>query len=353
MADSPSIRDLARIARVHFTTVGLALRNDPRVAPTTRDRIHQLARAMDYKPNPLLAGMMSGVRRGRSRGARWSLAFCYHWTDRAEDWRRGPAGLYFEGARRRAESFGCGLTACNLANPEFTPRRWNEILRARNIQGLILTGFERVVESVALDWNAFATVRIDPNPRVPHFDTLCNHQEQMVRLCFRQAAARGYRRIGLVVPRSVDDRLGDTFLAGYLVEQSFLPARRRLPALRPDKLSFGGFRDWHRAHRPDAIVCLDGTLVLPWIRQLGIRMPAELGFADLNQLDETGAIAGVRKNFPLLGATAVDLVLGMLAHNHRGVPELPKITLVSGKWIEGASLRPLPADGPDPARLLG
>lgn len=353
LAASPSIRDIARVAKVHFTTVGLALHNDPRIPASTCNRLRLLAEKMGYRTNPLLTAHMKGVRSGRLRRPYLPLAFCYNWQGHPDGWREGPAGLYFEGARQRAESFGYTLEPFNLSKPGFTHQRWSNILLTRGIHGIVLTGFQRVIDHIALEWNQFSTVRIDPNPRNPRCDTVCNHQAQMVRVSFRQAHQRGYRRIGLVVQREVDERLGDTFLSGYLVEQSFIPATRRLQPLRPADLNFEEFRSWLQREKPDAIICLGGFIVLPWLARMNLPVPEKMGFIDLNQMDDTGAIAGMRKNFPLIGSAAVDQVVGMLERNLRGIPELPKLTLVSGKWIDGKSLRPLPAGVPNPSDLIG
>ena len=38
-----TLRDVAKAAGVHFTTVGLALRNNPRISPATATRVRTVA----------------------------------------------------------------------------------------------------------------------------------------------------------------------------------------------------------------------------------------------------------------------------------------------------------------------
>ena len=63
--DGPAtVRSLSRLAGVAASTVSRALKNDPRVAPETRERIARLAREAGYTPNALartLSGGPSGL----------------------------------------------------------------------------------------------------------------------------------------------------------------------------------------------------------------------------------------------------------------------------------------------------
>jgi LacI family transcriptional regulator len=48
------VRDIAKLAGVHFTTVGLALRDSPRLPRSTRLKIQQIAATLGYRPDPRL-----------------------------------------------------------------------------------------------------------------------------------------------------------------------------------------------------------------------------------------------------------------------------------------------------------
>jgi LacI family transcriptional regulator len=51
-------------------------------------------------------------------------------------------------------------------------------------------------------------------------------------------------------------------------------------------------------------------------------------------------LAGIDQNANLVGEAAVDLLIGQLQRNERGLPDYPKTTLVGGTWVDGASVRP-------------
>lgn len=353
MGHPTTIRDVATVAGVHFTTVSLALRNDPRITAATAARVRAAAEKLGYRPNPMVTALMTSVRVGRRKRHRVPLGFCTHWENE-DGWKKVRSHrLFFEGASQRADATGYRMEHFNLARTGMTPGRWSQIFKTRNIRGLILASFQNPMHELPLEWTEFSAVRIDPNPKNPHLDTVCTNQSHIVRVAFRQARARGYERIGLASHQLWDERLGDAILAGYLIEQASLRARQRLRAFRTYDWNAAAFARWFHQARPDALIAMNDAVVLGWLKDLGVRVPQDLGYISLDQTDETTQVAGIRKNHALLGANAVDMVIAKLQHNERGVPEFPCISLVAGKWVEGASVRALPKGAADPTMLIG
>ncbi len=68
-------------------------------------------------------------------------------------------------------------------------------------------------------------------------------------------------------------------------------------------------------------------------------MPRDLGFASLAVPDRNHVCSGIWQNGRLLGATAIDTIVGMLERNERGLPEQTRVTMVEGVWNEGQTLR--------------
>src|SRR5580692_4026836 len=63
-ADSPrpSMRDIAELAGVSAMTVSKALRNSPKIARRTRERILKIAGRVGYRPDPELTKLMNHLR---------------------------------------------------------------------------------------------------------------------------------------------------------------------------------------------------------------------------------------------------------------------------------------------------
>jgi len=55
----PTIKDIARLAGVTPATVSMALNGNGRISTRTRERVLEIARNLDYRPNPLARGLVA------------------------------------------------------------------------------------------------------------------------------------------------------------------------------------------------------------------------------------------------------------------------------------------------------
>ncbi|RRJ95627.1 LacI family transcriptional regulator [Opitutaceae bacterium TAV4] len=342
MAQLVTIREVAAAAGVHFTTASLALRNSPTLRAATRERVQEAARRLGYQTNPMVAALMATVRAGRHPRNHPTLGYLTNW-ETPEGWREVLAHReFFAGAKQRAESMGYRLAHFYMGRTGMSPERWNTVLQTRAITGLVLASFDKV-RPLPLDWSRYCAVRIDPNPPEPRLDVVTNNQAQVAQLGFQRLHERGYKRIGLAVRRLWDERLDHRFRSGYLTAQSVLGIgiRSRVPLFLSDEWTQEGFARWLRETRPDAVMTVDPLYVRPWLRALGLRVPEDIGYLnlDVSEDDPMGEVAGVRQNHTLVSARAVELLIGKLQRNERGVPVVPSVTLVEGTWVEGRSIR--------------
>ena len=51
-------------------------------------------------------------------------------------------------------------------------------------------------------------------------------------------------------------------------------------------------------------------------------------------------------NLPKVGAAAAEYPAGLIHRNERGVPAMPQRVLIDGAWIDGRTVRPVPATLP-------
>ncbi|MBE2215586.1 MAG: LacI family DNA-binding transcriptional regulator [Opitutaceae bacterium] len=333
-----TLRDIAKAAGVHFSTVSLAMRDHPRLSRATCKKVQSTARELGYVPDPMLASLANYRLSLRPVEYRATLAWVTAFPER-DQWRRNTIFReQYEGARARAEALGYKLEEFWLCQPGMTARRASHILRTRNITGLIIAPLPMAGGVLRLDWPQFSAVAIGYSLSSPPLHLVCAHQFRCIRLALHELAMRGYRRVGLVMLKSSDDRVDNNWLAGYLVEQYAEGGREHLRPLLLDAWDETSFEAWLLRERPDAVVS-KVPQTLSALRARGIAVPQDMGVAYLSPMNPGDEHSGVNENSESVGAAAVDFVAGMLHRNERGVPALPHRLLIDGVWIEGRTTR--------------
>jgi LacI family transcriptional regulator len=167
---------------------------------------------------------------------------------------------------------------------------------------------------------------------------MSSHYEDM-RSVFQRLMARKYRRIGLVLSEALSDRVDHAWLAAYYVFQNSLPEGDRVPPLllkRSEALD--GFAQWFLLARPEVLLFSDQP-VPTWVEHLGMRVPEDVGYFNLDWSPELSPMAGLDSEPESLGVAAVDLLVGQLHAHEHGVPRHEKIITIKGRWVEGNTIR--------------
>jgi len=340
-------RDLARLARVSHTTVSLALRGHPSIPPATREHILRLAEKQRYRPDPALAALNAyRIDRATPRfhgTLAWLTGFAT-----ADGWRGMiQAEGYFEGARERAERLGYRLEDIWAAQPSLTARRLTQILLTRGVRGIVVAPLPRAHGEIPLEWRHFSAAALGYSLARPALHVVMNHQFRNMKHLVAQLAASGYRRIGLAIPAANDERVDHNYLSGYWIAQQSLSARSGRPQpLLAEPFERRGFLAWFRRQRPDAIIVAASYArqVISWLEETGRRVPADIGVAVAATPFGDPAISGIDEHVRMVGAMAVDTVVGMIHRNEVGVPEHPWRILAEGSWHQGRTVR-APAPG--------
>lgn len=340
-----TLRDIAQVAGVHFTTVGLALRNDPRVMPATAAKVQAAARELGYTHDAMLSAL-SAYRHRNSRRFAGVIGYLVTYppevlqTNVTEQTVRAAAAA-------RALSLNFQLEAFQINAAGMTPDRLSELLRARGIQGLILS--PRLPDPGPmpdLDWAHFSPVALGFSITNLTIHRVCTYHTHNMRLCLGQLRARGYRRLGLVLPREIYERSRGHVLGAYLAEQQLLPRADQVqPLFAPiAEITQAAVGRWLREQRIDGVILSAMPVeILGFIRNLKFRIPEQLGVAVISRFGRTEDIAGIDERMALLGEGAVDAVVGMISRNERGLPTHPRYTLIEGCWVDRPTVRPLPA----------
>jgi LacI family transcriptional regulator len=352
-----TLADIAREAKVHVTTVSLALRNHPRLPQETRKRIKALSEKLGYRPDPFLQALVAYRGKVMKRRNPPTLAYVTNWNTRL-GWQKVTAHpQFYAGALAKARELGFNLDHFWMREPGLTHERLSRILQTRGINGLIIASHMREVDvELHFDWERFSAVKIDYFPHQPELHNVTNDQCSIVRLAMQRVMAAGYKRIGFVMHRGWDHSVDHLWTAGFLCEQSNLDESDRIPSfLFPDLLPVEAwmnesksdvvaptkeFARWYKKYKPEVIIS-KASFVLPCFAELGLRIPRDVAFVDVFLGDTTNKTAGVRQNHDTVGELAVEILAGQLHHNKYGVPEIPTTTFVEGTWFNGATC-PMP-----------
>jgi LacI family transcriptional regulator len=173
----------------------------------------------------------------------------------------------------------------------------------------------------------------------PELHSVCpDHYGSMFAL-LTLLARRGYRRPGLLLQRQRDERVGRRQSAAFRAFQTEDQRTEHIPPLitpgyRELEENFAG---WFREHQPD-VVLSHFPETRAWISASSPRRHSD--FVLLNTLHQKQPCAALDLQPRIIGARAVEMVVGQILRNDFGVPSWPSRTTVPAKWIEGPTVRP-------------
>jgi LacI family transcriptional regulator len=225
-----------------------------------------------------------------------------------------------------------------LRKPGMTDARFSEILRNREIYGIVFAPLPPGGGEIQLAWANFTCGAIGYSPIGPEIHRGSNDQFKSMRIAIEELTKLGYKRIGLAITAESDRRVRRQWFAGMLVYQQDIAPELRVPPLLAEKEFKSAFRAWYLEHRPDAVVSLTEQCLYV-LSDLEVRVPEDVGFAHLALTGAEHDYAGINQNSELVGAAVLDLVDASLRRNERGLPAQQKTVLISGHWVPGPTLR--------------
>ena len=337
-----SVRQIAKLAGVSFSTVSLALKDSPRISARTKLKVRQIADKLGYRPHPKINELMSHLRsrpRAKTEACLGVLAF----YDTPEPWQRRPSIRTFAGMQTRAKALGYRLETFWPQAPGMTPRRLRTVLDARGIQGLLSFGSSHFEEKFPEELDHYAIVTIGLSIQTP-LHRIISHFYADTTLSLNKIHSLGYRRPGLVVRRDEEIRCNHTYTSAYLGWCDYnLGAAGTVPVLRLDSTDLGPMGDWLDRCRPDVVILVHLHDQLKEIdtllRDRGLKVPEEIGVAVVSTVLDGTHYSGMAPHRFLMGTRAVDLVVNRIANREFGFPTNPRIEMVEGHWVDGFSLR--------------
>lgn len=337
-APAPTLRSLAKTLGLSRTTVSDALRGSPRVDPNTAARVKKAADEAGYTRNPLAGALMSELRRSRGGSFRGVLAAVdFDEPDRPLSAARFHREL-MHGAESRGEELGFKVEKIIVGRGAVSVPRLDSILKARGIQGIVLLPAWGEPDLSALDWPNYAGIYADYIIERPALHSICSDHYRSLLAALQRTASLGYGRPGLYLQRHHDERLQYRWSAAFHTFQKNHPSTKSVPPLVVDNFDSEAFTKWFRRHQPD-VVFAHHTQAIEWMTACGARVPETHGFVALNTHMKTRPCAGLDLQPHSLGARGVELLIGQLQRNERGIPERPSTTMIAAEWADGPTLR--------------
>jgi LacI family transcriptional regulator len=150
---------------------------------------------------------------------------------------------------------------------------------------------------------------------------------------------RGYRRPGFFVERFRDELVERRWSSAFGAVQMRLPKRAHVPVFIKEHMEAGEFVRWFERHKPDVVIGHSHD-VMAWLKGAGYRNPDDYGFFALNRLLTGENCSGLDHRPGEIGSVGVDMVVGQIYRNERGVPNVPRTVLIDANFVEGSTLAP-------------
>jgi hypothetical protein len=324
---------VAELAGVSKNTVSLALRNSPRIPPSTRARVEAAAERLGYQRNAAVGELMAQLRRTGSSQFTPTLALLNANENPHATTQHPTVPVYVRGIQKRALELGYSLDEFWLHTPQMTGSRLASILRARGIRGAVVVGLlhdNKLPQSMRQLWDEIPAAVTGVRVREPQLSFAGSDQYALALQAYEQAWNLGYRRPAL-------------FTAGFLIGERLhrLGARPIPPftSIEPARRDPNLFRKWVDQYRPDVLFTLYHETA-KWLTSIGLSAPTDIGLIQYEWRQDHSDWAGMNQRNDLVGEAAVDLVVSMIHNGLNGVPTQPVATLVPSQWVAGRTVRP-------------
>ena len=338
----PSCKTIAEEAGVSRMTVSMALRDHPRVAPETRERIKKIAARQGYTPDPNLTQLM-GYLRKRDISKEEPVIALLNGKRRPLKEFGAEALRIREGAITRARELGFKTEDFWLHAPGMRVERMVQILETRGIRGVVVLPVEDLRDVFSLPQDEFMGVATCAVAAKLGFNQVHPHFYQAMHVGISTLTEKGFKRIGFCTTNAEDEQsnhLNYCYLAWY---QQGIPKRDRIPPLLKESISRDDLLKWVDKYHPE-VVYSSNQDHYRWLLESGLKIPKDISFAALGPAwEDLDGIARVHIGYRKIGATAIDILKAKLANEALGPTDNPAVTLIRGKWVDGASAQLKPA----------
>lgn len=297
----------------------------------------------EVMPDPLLSALSAY----RSSSMRSSFQGVLVWINGfpSQDFFTHDKSFYgdcYQGARKRAEALGYKLEMFWIGEQRMSGKRASNILRARNILGIIVGPMPEMAPKMDLDWESFNSLRIGYSLADSRITNVISDQFANTQWAFQRLLDDGFKRIGFACPRYLDSRVSNKFSGAYMSMVHHHFREPLIPMFLDDEKQGdpGAFLAWYEKYRPEVILAGGRSVYYKVLVKAGIKVPEMVQFVSLHCEYMKSPVAGISQNGEAVGIVAVDHLVGMIQRFKVGLESQPKTTTILGRWLEGDSYQP-------------
>jgi len=340
MAERVTLKDIARKADVHFTTVSRALRNDPRLPAATRERLQKLALEMGYSPDPTMKALCAYRQAKRPHPIRCGMAYL---TDIPAGHPLHVFGEYvYDKAKQKASQLGYNLRKFNLSTPNTNLESCMGVWWNTGIKGVLIGPFLNQGLLTDGNWDKWVVVAYGYSVDKPDFNRVAPDLFQDLLTHLNILRQRGYKRIGLLLYDNYGTKVFGLLHGAFLLDQARDPSSRiRVNIIREGTNNADKMKAWIEHARLDVVVAPMENYEI--MQKAGFRIPEDIGFSELAwkgyEPENPRECAGMNITDDLVAENAVSYLVSQLQEHAFGLPAHPKCVMVSGEFHNGSSIR--------------
>lgn len=348
----PTIEDIARQAKVHPSTVSRALQNHPALRKETVVRIQNLANQLGYSPDPLISALL---KRRYRRGGKEIATIA--WLDNnpiKNAYEKYPDTFNahsYNGAVAQASKRGYRVERFWMYEPGMTEDRLSDILYSRGIRGLCVEPLPQLTSYFPMKWEYFASAAIGYSMLSPSLHRATPHHMHNLFLAVESLKKAGYQRIAINISEKNNNKIQEIYTAAVLLCQKRYGKQNILFKIHKnfESPSEAGevLSPWLSKHQPDVfLTTFSGNI----FNQMGILIPKRTQLAKLGRPYTTNSlfenIPYLNEKTELIGAAAIDVIIGQIERNEIGIPNDPKVVMIEGSWENDKKSRSALTDQP-------
>lgn len=335
---SCTLRDVATHLGLSASTVSRALRNDPRITDAVKKSVARAAARLGYRRDPRLSQLMSHVRATKQRAYQGTLAWLTD-HDLSQPAEAKAHDLYWEHALRRAGELGYKLECHTAVRPDQAARIGRR-LHAAGIQGFVIQQFKSGFQFAdwAFNWSKFAVMHNGSTQTTSALDSVDGDDTANCTTLFNNLVQLGFKRIGICTTAAVEQAMNYSLSTAQRRFVLWHPGTVEIPAcLLPDLDAASGrqMARWIKKHRVDCIVSqVRGMKEL--VESTGLRVPEDIGLA-WQGVNPHHQNTGIWQREDIIAATLIETLAAAIEQGRKGLPAVPRLTLIQGTWHAGAT----------------